>query len=173
MQVVLEGTSREQQLFVEEQVASISGEGGRPVLVLDGAAFPPKTRVAASRRADREAKEREARGAEASRDGHEAAAAWKAAARPHEPFFEWLMNWCVAKGVAFIVSPFEADEQLVALRALEGRGPHGVCEFAGVRLRWAHMACTHWAAAKAAETQTFGRAVHTGCGVDRRAYMLN
>ena len=79
------------------------------MLVLDGAALPPKTRVATSRRADREAKEREARGAEASRDGHKAAAAWKAAALPHEPFWEWLMNWCVAKGVAFIVSPLEAD----------------------------------------------------------------
>ena len=106
MQVVLEGTSREQQLFIEEQITSLSGEGGRPVRVLDGAAFPPKMCVAASRRADRDAKEREARAAEVSHQGHKAAAAWKAAARPQEPFFKWLVEWCVAKGVAILVALF-------------------------------------------------------------------
>eukprot|EP00966_Prymnesium_polylepis_P117486 2715760-Prymnesium_polylepis.1 len=72
--------------------------------------------VAASRRADRDAKEREARAAEVSHQGHKAAAAWKAAARPQEPFFKWLVEWCVAKGVAILVALFEADEQLVALQ---------------------------------------------------------
>jgi hypothetical protein len=31
-------------------------------------------------------------------------------------FFKWLVEWCVAKGVAILVALFEADEQLVALQ---------------------------------------------------------
>ena len=114
--MVLEGTSREQQLFIEDQVSSLIGEGGRPVLVLDGAAYPPKAVEVASRRAARDVAEKAARTAEEAQDGHKVTAEWKKAARPQEPFFAWLLQWCISKHVAFIVAPNEADEQLVALQ---------------------------------------------------------
>ena len=118
--MALEGTSREQQLFIEEHVRAIAAEGGRPVLVLDGAPYPPKADEVASRRTARDAAERAAREHELAGDGKAAAAAWKRAARPQEPFWAWLLQWCVAKRVAFVVAPNEADEMLVALQEALG-----------------------------------------------------
>ena len=115
-QVALEGTSREQQLFIEEHVGAISGEGGRPVLVLDGSPYPPKADEVASRRAKRDEAEQTAHRLERNGEGKAAAAAWKRAARPQEPFYSWLLQWCRAKRVAYIVAPYEADEMLVALQ---------------------------------------------------------
>ena len=46
-QVAREGTSLQQQQYVLRHIESIVGEGGNPVLVLDGKAYPPK---AATRR---------------------------------------------------------------------------------------------------------------------------
>ena len=107
-QVALEGTSRDQQLFIEEHVGAISAEGGRPVLVLDGAPYPPKADEVASRLAKRDEAERAAQRAELAREATTATAVWKRAARPQEPFFAWLLEWCRAKHVAYIVAPYEA-----------------------------------------------------------------
>ena len=115
-QVVLEGTSREQQLCLEQHIGSIAGEGGKPVLVLDGAAFPPKAAEVARRRATSSGAADAARAAEAQLQGHKAASEWKKASRPAEAFWAWLLQWCLDKDVAFLVSPCEADEQLVALQ---------------------------------------------------------
>ena len=40
--VVREGTSFAQQDYIRKQIASVAAEGGTPVLVLDGRAYPPK-----------------------------------------------------------------------------------------------------------------------------------
>ena len=47
----------------------------------------------------------------------EAADAWKRAAGPQEPFWHALLEECLRNEVLFIVSPYEADAQLVSLAA--------------------------------------------------------
>ena len=39
-EVVVHGTSAEQQEYVRKSIEAVSGEGGRPILVLDGRAYP-------------------------------------------------------------------------------------------------------------------------------------
>ena len=52
-QVVLEGTSPQQQQYVRRHLDAVVGEGGKPVLVLDGRAYPAKAAERGRRRADR------------------------------------------------------------------------------------------------------------------------
>ena len=50
--VAREGVSVQQQQYVRRYLESVVGEGGRPVVVLDGKAYPPKAATRATRRAD-------------------------------------------------------------------------------------------------------------------------
>ena len=58
--VVREGTSQRQRDYVTKQIDSVAAEGGRPVLVLDGRAYPPKLATRADRRQKAAAARREA-----------------------------------------------------------------------------------------------------------------
>ena len=105
----------QQQQYVRRHLESIVGEGGKPVLVLDGKAYPPKAATRQARRTDREAARRLAEQAEAASDRQAAESAWKIAAAPQEPFWAWLMQECINTGISFLVAPYEADAQLVSL----------------------------------------------------------
>ena len=48
--VVREGTSEKQQDYLRKRITSVAAEGGVPVLVLDGRAYPPKLGTRAERR---------------------------------------------------------------------------------------------------------------------------
>ena len=50
-EVALHGTSLDQQEYMRKQIESVAAEGGRPVLILDGRAYPPKLTTRAERRA--------------------------------------------------------------------------------------------------------------------------
>ena len=68
-------------------MAAIYIEGGRPVLVLDEAPYPPKANEVASCRAARDAAELTAQQAELAQDCRRPRLrGWKRAARPQEPF---------------------------------------------------------------------------------------
>jgi hypothetical protein len=48
--VVREGTSEKQQDYLRKRIMSVAAEGGTPVLVLDGRAYPPKLATRNDRR---------------------------------------------------------------------------------------------------------------------------
>ncbi|EOD31031.1 hypothetical protein EMIHUDRAFT_203105 [Emiliania huxleyi CCMP1516] len=113
-QVAQEGISQRQQQYVMQHLQGIYALGGKVCLVLDGRAYPPKKkererRRGTSQQAVDEALAKEARNEDASKE-------WKAAARPAEPLWAWLMQECIDKDMPFIVAPYEADEQLVSLQ---------------------------------------------------------
>ena len=114
-EVVRHGTSDQQQEYVRKRIASVAAEGGTPVLVLDGRKYPPKLATQTDRRAKQKAARQKAEQATACGRWQEAADAWKAAAGPQEPFWHALLEECLKNEVLFIVSPYEADAQLVSL----------------------------------------------------------
>ena len=114
-EVVRMGTSAQQQDYVRKQIASVAAEGGYPVLVLDGRGYPPKLDTRSTRREKAEAARQEAEAAARLGKTKEAADAWKRAAGPQEPFWHALLEECLRNEVLFIVSPYEADAQLVSL----------------------------------------------------------
>ena len=112
---MLEGISTAQQQYVRQHLDSVVGEGGTPVLVFDGRAYPAKAATRAKRRGHAAQSQQEALQAERRGERAQAATAWKKAAAPQEAFWLWLMQECLRSGIKFIVSPYEADAQLVAL----------------------------------------------------------
>ena len=114
--VAREGVSVQQQQYVRRYLESVVGEGGRPVVVLDGKAYPPKAATRATHRADQAQARASAEEAEAKQDARKAASEWKKAAVPQEPFWHWLLEELIGMKVPFIYSPYEADAQLVALQ---------------------------------------------------------
>ena len=113
--VVREGTSLAQQDYVRKQIASVAAEGGTPVLVLDGRAYPPKLATRALRRDAADAARSEAEQLQQDGKADEARSKWAAAARPQEPFWLALLHECLRNKVQFVVAPYEADAQLVSL----------------------------------------------------------
>ena len=84
-QVALEGTSQRQQQYVLRHLEALVAEGGTPVLVLDGRAYPPKAAERAKRRSDRAGAVQKARQAEQAGDVQLAAkASLHLRRRPHE-----------------------------------------------------------------------------------------
>ena len=117
-EVAQHGTSAEQQQYLRMELESIRGEGGRPVLVLDGRAYPPKFLTRQKRRtAASDAKKKAQHLAGDPTQSKAAEKAWRDAARPEEPFWVWLLEECLRTEVRFIYSPYEADAQLVATEA--------------------------------------------------------
>jgi exonuclease 1 len=116
-QVVREGKSTQQQQYVTRRIEAVVGEGGTPVLVMDGRAYPPKEQTRRQRRTGRDESRRTAETLEGQPGkASEAESAWKEAAAPQEPFWRWLMQYCIDRGVPFVVAPYEADAQLVSLQ---------------------------------------------------------
>ena len=113
--VVIHGTSAAQQQYIRTAIENIAGEGGRPVLVLDGRAYPPKLTTRAERRAKAAAAKEAAEDAVRRGDAAEARKKWAEAAAPKEEFWAWLLRYAVKTGVAFVVAPYEADAQLISL----------------------------------------------------------
>jgi exonuclease-1 len=113
--VTRDGVSEQQLQYVRDRIASVAGEGGVPVLVLDGRGYPPKLGTRAERLALRQAARQAAEAAERRGDRAAAAAKWKAAATPQEPFWHALLEECVRNEILYIVAPYEADAQLVSL----------------------------------------------------------
>ena len=121
--VVRDGVSPRQLQYVRARVESVAAEGGTPVLVLDGRAYPPKLATRKSRSDERAAALLAAQAAErAGKKGADVAKLWKAAAGPQEPFWLALLEECVLNQILFIVSPYEADAQLVSLANELGDG---------------------------------------------------
>jgi exonuclease-1 len=121
--VVREGSSAKQLEYMRKQISSVAAEGGTPVLVLDGRGYPPKLATRTGRREAAAAARLEAEALERE-DGArlEADAKWKAAAGPQEPFWVALLNESLRNEVLFLVSPYEADAQLVSLAQELGDG---------------------------------------------------
>lgn len=65
-EVVRHGKSEQQQEYVRKRVASVAAEGGTPVLVLDGRAYPPKLQTRSDRRDKQAAARQKAEEAAAS-----------------------------------------------------------------------------------------------------------
>ena len=114
-EVVRVGISAQQQEYVRKRIASVAAEGGTPVLVLDGRGYPPKLDTRNDRREKQAAAKQQAEAAALAGKKKEAAEAWKRAAGPQEPFWHALLEECIRNEVLFIVSPYEADAQLVSL----------------------------------------------------------
>ena len=114
-EVVRVGISAQQQEYVRKRIASVAAEGGTPVLVLDGRGYPPKLDTRNDRREKQAAAKKQAEAAALAGKKKEAAEAWKRAAGPQEPFWHALLEECIRNEVLFIVSPYEADAQLVSL----------------------------------------------------------
>ena len=115
MAVVRDGTSLAQQDYVRRQLASVAAEGGTPVLVLDGRAYPPKLATRMERRDAAEVARLEAEQLQQSGKTEEARSKWATAARPQEPFWLALLKECLRTKIQFVVAPYEADAQLVSL----------------------------------------------------------
>ena len=111
--VVREGTSLAQQNYMRKQIASVAAEGGTPVLVLDGR--PPKLATRDARRKAAAAARVEAQRLQQLGHRDEARKQWAKAAGPQEPFWLALLDECVHNKILFLVAPYEADAQLVAL----------------------------------------------------------
>ena len=118
--VVREGTSLAQQAYLRKQVGSVAAEGGTPVLVLDGRAYPPKLATRKARRDAAEAARVEAEQLQQNNRQDEARRKWEAAAGPQEPFWLALLDECLRNNILFLVAPYEADAQLVALAEVYG-----------------------------------------------------
>lgn len=112
--VVRDGTSLQQQEYVRKRIASVAAEGGRPVLVLDGRAYPPKLATRDDRRSKAAAAQQRAELLDSAMSA-DAASAWKAAAGPQEAFWMWLIDHCRRHRIEYLVSPYEADAQLIGL----------------------------------------------------------
>ena len=118
--VVREGMSGAQQNYMRAQIASVAAEGGTPVLVLDGRAYPPKLATRTARREAAEAARLEAERLTQGGQLDEARRQWQLAAGPQEPFWLALLDECIRHKILFIVAPYEADAQLVALAEAYG-----------------------------------------------------
>ena len=113
--VVRDGVSAAQMNYIRKQIGSVAAEGGTPVLVLDGRAYPPKLATRQARREAAAAAQAEAERLTQLGLRDEARRKWEAAAGPQEPFWLALLDECVRNKILFVVAPYEADAQLVAL----------------------------------------------------------
>ena len=95
--VAREGKSLAQLEYVRKRIQSVAAEGGTPVLVLDGRAYPPKLATRNERRRKAEEARTEAEALELKGDAASkklAAKAWQEAATPQEPFWLALLDEC-------------------------------------------------------------------------------
>lgn len=76
--------SAQQHQYVTRHIEAVAGEGGKPVLVLDGRAYPPKAATCDLRRADRHAAAARAQALEAANEKTEALKEWGRASAPSE-----------------------------------------------------------------------------------------
>mmetsp|Transcript_7210 Transcript_7210/g.15982 ORF Transcript_7210/g.15982 Transcript_7210/m.15982 type:complete len:952 (+) Transcript_7210:81-2936(+) len=109
------GTSAQQQQYIRSQLDALEGVGAIIILVLDGHKYPPKHATQSARRNDQSAAHQQALAAQSRGDAAGAESAWKLAAVPQEPYQHWLLEECLRRSLAFVVSWFEADAQLAAL----------------------------------------------------------
>jgi hypothetical protein len=120
--VVREGTSRAQQDYLRKQIASVAAEGGTPVLVLDGRAYPPKLATRAARREAAEAARVEAERLQQLGHRDEARKQWAKAAGPQEPFWLALLEECLRDKILFVIAPYDEggdDEPLSDAGSIE------------------------------------------------------
>ena len=104
--------------YCERMIELMRQHGVTPVLVFDGAPPPMKARLNEERRAQRAAQRAKAEALLAQGKRAEAVSAMSKAVgvRPH--MTQQLIERCRARGVEFIVAPYEADAQLAYLVAL-------------------------------------------------------
>ena len=114
--VVMTGTSPEAERYVADYLDVQYGLGATAVVVFDGAGYPPKRATQAARRSQAAAYTAQAEEKEKAGKKAEAAKLWAKAATPKEPLRRAVMAHCVRRGIPFIVSPYEADAQLVAVQ---------------------------------------------------------
>ena len=98
--------------YCERMIELMRHHGVTPVLVFDGAPPPMKARLNEERRAQRAAQRAKAEALLAQGKRAEAVSAMSKAVgvRPH--MTQQLIERCRARGVEFIVAPYEADVQL-------------------------------------------------------------
>ena len=103
------GVSQEAVLYVTTRINAVLGEGGNPILVFDGdRRYPAKAETHQARR-------KTADDAQAVPAKDRTLQHWRAMATPQEELLQAVMSWCVQNCVPFVVSPYEADHQLVGL----------------------------------------------------------
>ena len=111
-QVAMTGTSSDAEEYVAQYIESLLQLGAIPIMVFDGCRYPPKKVTQDSRR--KAATEARTEAQRLEQAGKSATKAWKDAASVQEPLLRAVMAYCVRRGIDYIVSPYEADTQLVA-----------------------------------------------------------
>ena len=112
--VAMTGTSPEAEQYVASYIDSLFQLGAKPILVFDGCRYPPKKATQDGRRAAAAASKTEAERLEQAGLTAKARKAWKMAASVQEPLTRAIMAHCTRREIEFIVSPYEADTQLIA-----------------------------------------------------------
>mmetsp|Transcript_4666 Transcript_4666/g.15127 ORF Transcript_4666/g.15127 Transcript_4666/m.15127 type:complete len:233 (+) Transcript_4666:30-728(+) len=116
-EVVSTGVSDKAVSYMIQMVEGLLGLGATPVLVFDGASYPPKQATQDSRREKVEENRRaaEAAAADGTASGRALNGLFAKAALVQEPLLRAVMNWAIEREVEFVVAPMEADQQLVSV----------------------------------------------------------